>query len=99
MNTRSGRVVFFNEARGYGFIHEITRDASERNPQHYFHVSNVTQQLSLKAGDFVYFQIAESTHHKGKYQAIDVRLTTANSYTPSGALTLDEIKAIDGGAK
>jgi cold shock CspA family protein len=98
MDTHSGKVVSYNDARGYGFIREISRNADERFPEYYFHISDVTQQLALKAGDVVYFRVGTSSR-TGKPVAFDVRLTTTNSYTPSGALTLDEIKAIDGGAK
>jgi cold shock CspA family protein len=92
--THSGKVISYNETRGFGFIREISNNASERFPEFYFHITDVTQQLALNAGDLVYFRVVISSR-TGKLVATDVRLTTANSYTPSGALTLDEIKKID----
>jgi cold shock CspA family protein len=106
MITRSGIVKLYNDDKGFGFIREISQNSSDRFPERYFHISNVSQQLALKPGDYVYFQLIKSSRFPDKLEAIDVRLTTANSYTPSGALTLDEAKAADtdvvptdGGAK
>ena len=93
MITRTGIVKLYKDDRGFGFIREVSQNPSDRFPERYFHISNVSQQLALKPGDYVYFQLHQSVRFPDKYEAIDVRLTTANADTPAGALTLDEAKA------
>lgn len=69
--THQGTVVRYDETRGIGFIQEI---CPERTPQQYFHVSNVENRLTLKAGDAVTFQIRASVRHPERTEAFDVRL-------------------------
>jgi cold shock CspA family protein len=99
MVTRSGSIKMYNENRGFGFIRETTTDPTVRFPERYFHISNVSQRVILKADDIVYFQLVESARFPGRFEAIDVRLTTANSYAPEVGPLPPAVTVVDGGAK
>jgi cold shock CspA family protein len=91
--THTGEVVFYSGARGFGFIQEFRQDAEKRLRAYYFHINDVYQQLSLRAGDPVTLQTGISKR-SGKPCALDVRLIRA-----SVGLNLVEIAKIDGGAR
>ena len=68
LETRKGRVKWFNNEKGYGFI-EIGADVGE---DVFVHYSAIEQEgyKSLKEGDVVEFTLIDTS--KGK-QAIDVK--------------------------
>ena len=68
LETRKGRVKWFNNEKGYGFI-EIGAGVGE---DVFFHYSAIEQEgyKSLKEGDVVEFTLIDTS--KGK-QAIDVK--------------------------
>ena len=63
-NTRSGKVKFFDIAKGFGFIKD-----SETNQEYFVHVSNLDTREELRENDKVTFEIAEG---KKGLQAIKV---------------------------
>lgn len=64
-NIRKGTMTYYNEDKGYGFIHD------QKSQQRVFaHVNNFTEQF--KEGDFLYYEI--QTSPKGD-SAINVRRT------------------------
>jgi hypothetical protein len=68
-----GNVLFFNEARGYGFL----ADAEEQS--HYFHIKFVEHLANgarpiPKPGDLFYFRLRPSTSKSGADEAFGLRL-------------------------
>ena len=53
-NTHKGKVKFFNEAKGFGFIKD-NLDSKE----YFIHVSNVKSEYVLQENDEVEFEIGE----------------------------------------
>ncbi len=55
----TGKVKFFNEEKGYGFVIE-----DETNNEYFVHITEVTNADVLKEGESIEFEVAES--EKGK---------------------------------
>jgi CspA family cold shock protein len=55
----TGKVKFFNEEKGYGFVIE-----DETNNEYFVHITEVSNADVLKEGDTIEFEVAES--EKGK---------------------------------
>lgn len=62
----NGKVKFFNETKGFGFI------TDDSNQDHFVHISNILSGEPLNEGDEVSFEIREGRN--GKYEAYDVAL-------------------------
>lgn len=67
----NGKVKFFNETKGFGFI------TDESNQDHFVHISNILSGEPLNEGDDVSFEIREGRN--GKYEAYDVVLAGGNT--------------------
>ena len=65
----TGKVKFFNETKGYGFVIE-----DETNNEYFVHITEVKNAEVLNEGDSVTFEIADS--EKGK-NAVEVEVTAA----------------------
>ena len=71
-----GKVVVYFEARGFGFVQQITGNPQERLPELYFHINNVANRLTLNPGDLVCFEVITSLRKAGQKEAINVRLAS-----------------------
>lgn len=65
----TGKVKFFNETKGYGFVIE-----DETNNEYFVHITEVKNAEVLNEGDSITFEIADS--EKGK-NAVEVEVTAA----------------------
>lgn len=68
-----GKVKFFNETKGFGFIKEPNADGSysddSKTPEHFVHISNVNGDM-LAQNQIVSFDIREGRN--GKMEAYNV---------------------------
>ncbi|WP_274603763.1 MULTISPECIES: cold shock domain-containing protein CspD [unclassified Pseudomonas] len=91
MGMRSGKVKWFNNAKGYGFIIE-----DGQTEDLFAHFSAITMEgyKTLKAGQAVAFEIIQGPKglHAVKIQAAGAAITQAEATQASVATTSDETR-------
>ena len=73
-----GRITFWNQPKGYGFITFVEQSQSEvRHVQYFLHNSNFTKGENPVLGAFVVFHLGEPFALGKKVQAVGARFATA----------------------
>jgi cold shock CspA family protein len=67
-----GQIVRYNAARGFGFIRAF--EAPVHTSDHFFHIGDVENRMSLQVNDIVVFDTVPSTRKMGREDAVNVRL-------------------------